>query len=695
LKEYQSEKIRNICLSGHNSSGKTTLTEAILYSTRVIERLGRVADGNTASDYDPEEIARKVSINTTIHPIEYKDMKINLIDLPGYRDFVCEVKGAVRVSDAMVILIDAISGVEVGTEFSNEYVDEYHVPRLFYVNKMDKERANFKKAVDSIHTELGVRPLVITLPVGEESSFCGVIDLLRMKMVKEEDGKQALLPIPDEMKEEAETAYNQLVETAAEGVDELINKFLEAGQLTPEEVLQGLKAGFLQQRFCPIFCGSAASVLGIYPLLNFIVQCCPGPQDRPAWKAHKPDSEETIEIPCDPTKPTVAFVFKTVSDPYAGKLTYIRVISGCLKSESSIHNVNKQKDEKLPHIYIMRGKKPQSIHQLYAGDLGVLIKLEVTTTNDSLCDSSFPVIFNPTILPSRTTRMAIKVPSKSEEEKIGLAIHRLMEQDEALTVQRDPEIRQTIMVGMGETHLDVALSRLKTMSGVQAQLVEPRVPYRETITKKAEGNYRHKKQTGGRGQFGEVWLRMEPLNDPEKDYEFRWAVVGGNIPTKFMPSVEKGVIDAMQHGILAGYKVVNVHVACFDGKDHPVDSSDMAFKLAASIGFKEVAANAGPIILEPIYRLKVTVPENYMGDVMGNLSGKRGKILGNINKGKKVVIEALVPLAEVFSYGRDLRSMTQGRGVFEMEFLHYEPTPPNLQEKIIEEAKRLKEEEKE
>ena len=691
MKEYHTDKIRNICLCGHTSCGKTSLAEALLFVTKAIERLGRVEEGNSTSDYDQEEINRKVSINTTILPFEYKDCKINLIDLPGYRDFISEMKGAIRCSEAMVIPVDATAGVEVGTEFAVEFTQEYDLPKMFFINKMDKERANFKKTVDGIREELGLRPLILTLPVGQEKTFSGVVDLIRMKLVREEDGKQSLDPIPDDMKEEVEAAYSQLVETAAEGDDELTMKFLEEQPLSPEEILRGLKEGFNQKRFCPVFCGSAYQVKGISPLMNFFTLCCPSPLEHAPWIARKHGTEEEIEIPADQTKPTSAFVFKTVTDPYVGKLSFIRVISGAIKSDSSIYNVNKGKNEKTTHVYMMRGKKPENVHQLHAGDIGALVKLEVTTTNDALCDPSFQVDFYPTVLPSRTCLMAIKVPSKSDEEKIGLATHRLMEQDETLTIHRDPEIKQTIIAGMGDTHLDVAVSRLKNMSNVTIELVKPRVPYRETVTKAAEGSYRHKKQTGGRGQFGEVWLRVEPSK--EEEYQFEWEVVGGNIPTKFKPSVEKGIIEAMENGILGGYKVVNVLVACYDGKDHPVDSSDMAFKIAALMGFKKVAAEAGPIVLEPIYKLKVTVPDNYMGDVMGDLSGKRGKILGNLSKGKKITIEALVPLAELYSYSRDLRSMTQGRGVFEMTFSHYEATPPNLQAKIIEEAKQLKEEE--
>jgi len=691
VKEYHTDKIRNICLSGHSSSGKTTLTEGILYTAGTLDRLGRVDDGNTASDYDPEEIHRKVSISATILPFEYKECKINLIDLPGYRDFVSEVKTSTRVSDAMVILVDATSGVEVGTEFACEYADEYNVPRLFFINKMDKERADFQKTLEALRAELGIRPLILTLPVGKEKDFSGVIDLVKMKYIQEENGKQTSNPIPDNMKEAAEAAYAELVETAAEGDDELTMKFLEEELLTPEEILRGLKEGFLENRFCPVICGSAFHTRGVHPLLDFIIQCCPCPGDRAPWKGSKKEGEEMVEIPCDDQKETVAFIFKTVTDPYAGKLSFIRVISGCVKTETALSNANKGKDEKLQHVYIMKGKKPVSVHQLHAGDIGTLVKLDISTTNDTLCQQGFQMMIPPTILPTRTCQMAIKVPSKSDEEKIGLAMHRLMDQDETLLVRRDPEIRQTILSGMGDTHLDVAVSRLKSMSNVAVELVEPRVPYRETITRKSNGNYRHKKQTGGRGQFGEVFLRIEPL--PDNEFEFAWEVVGGNIPTKFMPAVEKGIVEAMDRGILAGYKVENVKVACYDGKHHPVDSSEMAFKIAASMGFRKIAADASPIILEPIYKIKVTVPENYMGDVMGDLSGKRGKIQGNASKGNKVTIEALVPLAEVFSYSRDLRSMTQGRGVFEMEFSHYEPTPPNLQEKIIEEARKLKEEE--
>ncbi len=690
MKEYSTEKIRNICLSGHTGSGKTTLTEAILYTTKTTDRLGRVVDSNTTSDYDPEEINRQVSINSTILPVEYKDCKINLIDLPGYRDFISEVKGPVRVSDAMMILIDATSGVEVGTEFACEYADEYGLPKVFFINKLDKERANFKKVLEGIRTELGMRTLLLALPVGEEKSFPGIIDLVRMKFIKEEEGKQTTAPIPDELKSEAEAAHAELVETAAEGDDELTMKFLDEQPLSPREILKGLKEGFISNRFCPVFCGAAYNTQGIHSLLDFVVQCLPNPAERSPWGAVKPDTGDSVEVPCDPQRPDAAFVFKTVSDPYAGRLSFIRVVSGAVRSDSTIFNVNKERDEKITHVYIMRGKKPENIHRLHAGDIGALVKLNVTTTNDTLCAPDHRVQFPPTPLPSRTCQMAISVPSKSDEEKIGVAMHRLMEQDETLTVRRDPEIRQTIISGMGDAHLDVAVSRLKAMSNVEIRLVEPRVPYRETITRSAKGSYRHKKQTGGRGQFGEVWLKLEPLK--EEEFAFEWKVVGGNIPTKFKPSVEKGIIDAMEHGILAGYKVVNVKAICHDGKHHSVDSSDMAFKIAASMGFKKVAAEASPIILEPIYKMKVTVPENYMGDVMGDLSGKRGKILGNTSKGKKMTIEALAPLAEVFSYSRDLRSMTQGRGVFEMEFSHYELTPPNLQQKIIEEAKARKQE---
>jgi elongation factor G len=691
LKEYHTDKIRNVCLSGHTSSGKTSLVEAILYSTKVIERLGRVDDGNTTSDYDPEEIHRKISINATVIPIEYKDCKINLIDLPGYRDFISEIKGSIRVTETMIVLMDATSGVEVGTEFAREYSEEYGLPRLFFINKMDKERANFSKVVSEIREELGIRPLLLTLPVGQEKDFKGVIDLVRMKYVREEGGKQVMDPIPDELNSEVEVAHAELVETAAEGNDELTMKYLDGQPLTTEEIIQGLKQGFIEKRFCPVFCGSACNVQGVHPLLNFLVQCAPLPTERAPWKARKPGSEDYADILCDESIPTSAFVYKTVSDPYVGKLSYIRVISGAIKSDSSIYNVNKNKNEKTTHAYVIRAKKPENVHQLQAGDIGALVKMEVTTTNDSLCDPSFPLEFKPTILPSRTCHMAISVPSKSDEEKIGLAMHKLTEQDETLNIHRDPEIKQTIIAGMGDMHLDVAISRLKSMSNVSIALIEPRVPYRETITKTNADIYRHKKQTGGRGQFGEVCLRLEPTQDQE--FEFVWEVVGGNIPTKFKPSVEKGVMEAMENGVVAGYKVVNVRVACYDGKYHTVDSSDMAFKIAASMGFKKVFSEAKPIILEPIYKLKVTVPENYMGDVMGDLSGKRGKILGNISKGKKITIEALVALVEIFSYSRDLRSMTQGRGVFSMEFSHYEPTPPNLQEKIIEEAKQRKQEE--
>lgn len=691
MKEYHTENIRNVSFTGHTSSGKTTLAEALLYLTGVADRQGRVEDGNTMSDYDSEEINRKISITASILPFEYKDTKVNLVDLPGYRDFICEVKPSVRVTESMVIVVDATSGVEVGTEFAFEYAEEFKAPRMYFINKMDKERADFQKSLESIKNELGSRPLFLTIPVGKEADFKGVIDLVRMKMVTQEKGKQQLSPIPEDMIEEAESARADLVETAAEGDDELTMKFLEEEPLTPDEILRGLQEGFAQRRFTPVFCGSAFNAIGMFPLLNFMVQCCPNPAQAPAWEAQKADSDETVEMACDENGPTEAFIFKSTLDAFTGKISYVRVVSGLLKSESTLLNPGKGKDERLAHVYVVQGKKTHMVHQLHAGDIGALVKLSESSTDDTLCDPSNKVIFPPTELPNRTCHMAIKVQSKSDEATIGGRAHQVMEQDESIEIHRDSETHENIISGMGETHLDVNLSRLKELSGVKTiELSVPKVPYRETITRKGDGSYRHKKQTGGRGQFGEVYFRMEPC--PE-GFEFLWEVVGGNIPTKFMPAVEKGIVEAMERGILAGYPVVNVRVACYDGKHHPVDSSEMAFKTAASMGFKRIAAEAGPVILEPIYNLKVTVPEQFMGDVMGDLSSKRGKILGNQTKGNRIVVEAQVPLVEIYTYSRDLKSMTQGRGVYEWEFSHYEVTPPNLQQQIIEEAQKQKEEE--
>jgi len=693
LKEYPTPKIRNVALAGHTSAGKTSLAEAVLHHLKVTDRLHRVDDHNSISDYDPEEQKRSTSINTSLLPVEYEGCKINFLDLPGYRDFIGEIKNGIRVSDTVLLVVDATGGVEVGMELVWEYADEYNLPRAAFINKLDKERASFEQAINKLKEEFGVNCVPLTLPVGSEDSFSGVIDLLRMKMVQETPTqKPKYAEIPDDMKEAAEAARAVLVEAAAEGDDSLIEKFLEDQPLTEEEVKRGLKQAFLDGRFMPVLCGAALKEIGIVPLLDFIVSMVPAPDERPALPAHKPDSDEKVERPISAEGPFSAYVFKTVSDDYAGRLSFFKILSGELTGDTIVFNPAKRRDERISHLLVVRGKKQEEVHKLVAGDIGAVAKLAETATSDTLCTREDPVVYEPTALPPRTYSMAVVTRSKADEEKVGMAMHRLIEQDPTLEIRRDPEIRQTIISGMGDTHLDVAVSRMRTMAKLEIDLEKPRVPYHETITKRGQGSYRHKKQTGGRGQFAEVHLKLEPL--PEgSDFEFEWQVVGGNIPTKFQPSVEKGIREAMERGIIAGYRAVDIKAICYDGKHHEVDSSDLAFQIASSMGFRQIAQECNPIILEPIYNLTVTVPEAYMGDIMGDISGRRGKILGTESKGRKTVVKAQVPLAEMFTYTQDLRSMTQGRGTFEMTFSHYERVPADLQAKIVEEAARRREEE--
>lgn len=688
MKEYETQNIRNVAVTGHDGSGKTSLIEAILYSQKVTDRLGNVTAGNTVSDYDPEEIKRQHSISTSLLPVEYQGVKINFLDLPGRRDFVGEIKNCMRVADAVLFVVDAVHGIEIGAEFAWEYADQFGIQaRAVFVNKLDKEQADFDKMLADLTEAFGRRAVALTVPVGREAGFRGVVDLVKMKFIDEGDRKAAAGEIPAEAADAAKEARTKLVEAAAEGDDELMMKFLEDQPLTDEEIMKGLREGILEGRFLPVVCGAATLSKGVAPLLDLIKDCFPNPTEGPGLEATtgSPQNGEaaTERIKISPDGASLLYIFKTVSDPYAGHLSFFKVVHGKAESESSLSNLNRGKSERIAHVLSILGKKHESVRLMNAGDLGAVGKLDATHTGDTLAaDSNSKIHFMPTPLPQPTVRMAIAAKAKSDEEKIGIGFRRLTDQDPTLHLARDPEIRQTIITGMGDAHLDVAVSHLKEISKVEVDLEIPKVPYRETITRKAEGQGKYKKQSGGRGQYGDCWIRFEPLPQPE-GFEFEWAIVGGVIPTKFQPSVEKGLIEALEHGVLSGNPTVGVKAVCYDGSYHDVDSSEMAFKVAASLAFKGVLPKAGPVILEPIYRVKITVPEQYMGDIMGDINGRRGRVQGMNATGKKQIIEAMVPLAEMFTYGRDLRSMTRGSGVYEMEFDHYERVPHEVQEKII------------
>ncbi len=684
MKSFETAQIRNVALVGHSGAGKTSLAEALLYAQKVTERLGRVDDGTTVADYDPEEIRRRHSINAALIPIEAGPCKINLLDLPGRRDFVGEAKGCLRVADATLFVVDAVAGVEVGTEFFREYADELGVgPRAVFVNKMEKEEASFRRVVDQAGETFGRRAVPLTLPAGEGPSFRGVVDLIRLKVVEEDDRKTSYADLPAELAEAARAARAQLVEASAEGDDELTEKFLEDQPLTEEEIGRGLRGAIAQGRLLPVLAGSAALLKGLAPLLDLIREGFPDPTAGTALTLKHLETGEIETIQAAPDGPALIYVFKTVTDPYTGHLSFFKVMRGSLQSEASLANLNAGKSERLAHLLHVCGKKFENVASLPAGDLGAVAKLDHTRTGDTLsADAQSRLAAVPAPLPKPTVRMAVKPKSKADEEKIGLAFRKLIDADPTLHLARDPEVRQTILTGMGDGHLDVAVARLKEIAKVEVELVFPKVPYRETITRTAQGQGKYKKQSGGRGQYGDCWIRFEPLGG-DSEFEFEWGIVGGVIPTKYQPSVEKGLIEAMEHGVLSGHRTVGLKAVCYDGSHHSVDSSELAFKVAASLAFKNVLPNAGPVILEPIYLVTVTIPETYMGDVMGDLNGRRGRILGMEAAGKKQLIKAQVPLAEMFTYSRDLRSMTRGSGVYEMDFDHYERVPAELQEKII------------
>ncbi|OPZ22844.1 MAG: Elongation factor G [candidate division BRC1 bacterium ADurb.BinA364] len=689
MKEYASEQLRNVALAGNSGAGKTSLAEAMLFVNKAIDRQGRVEDGNTTSDYDPEENKRQISINATLLPIEAKTEKINLLDLPGVSDFIGDIKSCMRVADSVLLVVDAVAPMGGGLEFAWSHAEEFGLPRVVFINKMDKERADFHKAIDALRQEFAANFVPVVLPIGAESGFSGVVDLLRMKAVKDAAGAAKLEDIPADMADAVEEARMAVVEAAAEGDDSLLEKFLGDEALSPEEVAAGLRAAIAEARFVPVLCGSSATNVGISALTDFIKSSLPSPLQGPGLTLKNGESQKV-----DPAKTFSAFVFKSVSDDFAGKLNFFKVMTGSLASDSQIQNVTKDKGERIGHILSLCGKKSSNVDKLNAGDIGAVSKLAITGTNDTLAADGNQPQYAPTPLPRPNCEMAISSTSKTDEEKVGMGLHRLCEQDPTLIVRRDSATSQTLLAGMGETQLDVAVARLKAQAKVDVELSIPRVSYKETITKAGEAQGKYKKQSGGRGQYGDCHLRLEPAERGE-GFSFTWAIVGGVIPTKYAPAVEKGLIEALEKGFLSGSPMVDVKASCFDGSYHNVDSSEMAFKVAASMAFKNAAPKCNPIILEPICNVTVSTPEAYMGDVMGDLNGKRGRILGMEREGKRQVIRAQVPQSEMYTFSRDLRSITQGRGTFEMEFSHYDPVPHEEQLRIVEEAAKRKTEEDE
>ena len=695
MKDFTAEKIRNVGLVGHGGVGKTSLAEAMLFSMGETNRIGKIDDGSTVSDYHPDEIERKISISTSLLHGEWKEGKINILDTPGYSDFLGETKGGLRVTDLAAVVLSGVEGVEVGTEQVIEFVDEYEQPRLFFVNRMDNEHADFNKILKSARERYGNGVVAFQFPVNQGEGFNKVVDLLRMKLMTFEPGqtgKFSVSDIPDELKEQAETLRNRLVESAAESDDALLEAYFDTGTLTEEQIQQGIRKGVLQRTIVPVLCGSADKNIGVQHLLDFISAFGPSPADFEKVVGTKPETEESVERKVAVDEPLSCLVFKTVAEAHVGELSLVRVYSGVLRTGTEVLNSTQKTSEKIGQIHLLNGRNRKEVGALNAGDIGALVKLKTTYTGNTLCDKKAPIVLASIQFPEPVISVAITPKSRGDEEKISGGLHTLHEEDPSFRVVQDPELHQTIVSGQGELHLNVVIKRLKERFGVEVTEERPKVPYRETITAKADEKYRHKKQTGGAGQFAEVWMRIEPLPRGE-NFEFENKIVGGAISSVYIPSVEKGVKQVLASGPVAGYPVVDVKAIVYDGKEHPVDSKDIAFQIAGREVFKQCVLNARPILLEPIYDVEVKVPEECMGDVMGDLSSRRGKIMGMDSQGHFQIIKAKVPLAELDRYATTLRSLTSGRGIHSRSLSHYEPVPKELETKVIEAAKADKEKE--
>lgn len=684
MEKVSTRKIRNIVLAGHGGSGKTSLVEALLFFSGVVNRLGKVEEGNTVSDFEPEETKRQISISLALAPLFYQGYKINLIDTPGYADFTGEVVSGLAAADSLLIVVDALSGAQVQTEKVFRLAEGK--PTAFFINKMDKEHASFEEALQSIQDLLEIKPVVLQFPVGEGQGFKGIVDLVSQKFYPAGDKNQSEEQIPADQEEKATQLRENLIEAAAEGEDELLEKYLSEGEITEEEIIRGLKKAFVAGSLFPVYCGSSVKLCGLKPLLNLATLLFPSPLDISV--KGKRDGEETIINPEESS--LAALVFKTVTDPYVGRLSYVRVFSGSIKKESQLYNATRQKKERIGHLYLLRGKHQEEIEEVIAGDIASIPKLSETFTGDTLAEEKKPVLLPPLKFPEPVFSVAIEPKTQGDEEKLSTCLQKLAEEDLTLRVTRNTETKQTVVSGLGDLHLEILTERLNRKFKVEAKLLEPRIPYKETIKASAKAQGKYKRQSGGRGQYGDVWLEVEPL-PRGGGFEFVDKIVGGVVPKNYIPAVEKGVKEAMENGILAGYPVVDVKVTLYDGSYHPVDSSDMAFKIAGSMGFRKAASEASPVLLEPIMNLEVTVPEKYMGDVMGDISSKRGKVLGMESKGKYQTVKAQVPLAEMSKYATELRSLTHGEGSFTAEFSHYEEVPFEIAKKIIEQAAKEKE----
>ncbi|MDD5467767.1 MAG: elongation factor G [Anaerolineales bacterium] len=683
MKEYTTEFIRNIALASHSNSGKTMLAEALLHFSGATTRLGRIEDGTTASDFEEEEIRRGISLSTAVIPVEYKEHKINLLDTPGYSDFIGEMISALRVADGVMILVDSVAGTEVGTEFAWNYADRFHLPRFVVINKMNRDNANFRKALDSVREITDKRLIPLQLPWGERGDFKGVLDLVSLKAL--EGAGQEARDIPAEFADEVEMARMEMIESAAEGEDALLEKYLEGSALSEEEIKRGLRQAILAGNFVPVFVAAGSAEIGLKPLLDAIIEFFPSPAQIPPVVAAGKEGEEPMSAV--DSNPLAVYVWKTTADPFVGKITYFRVYSGTVSSDSRVWNQTKSNEERLGTLHLLRGKEAINVKVVHAGDIASVPKLNLTSTGDTLCDRGHPLTLPVPEYPHALYQVAVFPKSQADSVKISPTLTRLCEEDMTLSWRQEPATNQTILQGMGDQHIDVAIRKAEAKFQTSLSIDLPKVPYLETITKKGEATHRHKKQTGGAGQFAEVAMRVEP--SPDEDYVFSNDVFGGAISSSYMPAIEKGIKAVMKEGAIAGYPIRNVKVSVYDGKEHPVDSKPVAFEIAGREAFKACVRDASPVLLEPIMNARIVVPEANMGDVLGDLNTRRARVQGMETEKGRSIVTAQVPLAEMLRYTTDLRSITGGRGIFTMEFSHYEVVPAHLSAEVI--AARQKE----
>jgi elongation factor G len=690
LKLYETRDIRNVGIAGHGHCGKTTVVAGIAYTTGAANRLGRVDEGSAITDFDDEEIQRKLSITTSLAAVEWKKTKINFLDTPGFNLFTNDARATLVAADAMLIVVDAITGVEAQTEKMWAVAEEFNLPRAFVITKLDREHSSFQRTLDSIQARFGRAAVPVQIPMGAEKDFKGIIDLIRMKAwtyTPDGNGLGKESDIPSEHADAAQAAHEALIEAVASGEDHLMEEFFEKGTLPEEHILSGLHEELDHNQLYPVLCMSGYRNIGTDRLLDFIAESFPAPNEIPPHKLNLNGKE--IEREVKDSQPPAAFVFKTTADAFAGRITYFKVLSGTVKNDAHLQNIQKSTDERLAHVGVPVGRTIAPVNELHAGDIGAVAKLKETLTGDTLADKASPAVFPAVRVPEPSIAFAVEAKSRNDEDRMGNALHKLLEEDLALRFYRDPQTREFLVAGTGQQHVEIAVSRLKKRYSVDVALKAPKIPYRETIRGHADVQGRHKKQTGGHGQFGDCWIRMEPLGRGE-GFQFANEVFGGSIPKNYIPAVEKGIIETAERGFLAGYPMVDFKVTVYDGSYHDVDSSELAFKLAARKAFKAAMVTAKPAILEPVMNAEITAPVEFAGDLMGDLNGRRGRISGMDTQGGTQIIRASVPMSEMLSYQSDLTSMTQGRAAFTMEFDHYDYVPQLQAEKIIAAAKAAK-----